>query len=95
MIPILTNLDFSGVCYAEAKGLSKVWEAYAEFSPQEDILEVGFNENFGNIYIALENGVTIVSTMGNDVHYLIMDEMCDEVEFECYSDAEYEASLLY
>ena len=40
MIPILTNLDFSRVCYAEAKGLSKVWEAYAEFSPQEDILEV-------------------------------------------------------
>lgn len=60
--------------YLEAKGKSKVWMAYAEHFSSEEILEEGFNPNSGYVYIALENGVTIASSFGQDVDFIIYDE---------------------
>ena len=60
--------------YLEAKGKSKVWMAYAEHFASEEILEEGFNPNSGYVYIALENGVTIASSFGQDVDFIIYDE---------------------
>jgi hypothetical protein len=49
---------------------------------------IGFNENSGIVYIALENGVSICSSFGHDVEYLVTDcEFGDEVFFEFYEDA--------
>ena len=60
--------------YLEAKGKSKVWMAYAEHFANEEILDEGFNPNSGYVYIALENGVTIASSFGQDVDFVIYDE---------------------
>jgi len=60
--------------YLEAKGKSKVWAAYANHFASEEILEEGFNPNSGYVYIALENGVTIASSFGQDVDFIIYDE---------------------
>lgn len=60
--------------YLEAVGKSKVWMAYAEHFANEEILEEGFNPNSGYVYIALENGVTIASSFGQDVDFIIYDE---------------------
>lgn len=72
--------------YCEAMGLSKVWEAYAKECSREDIMQVGFNANSGYVYIALENGVTIGSCMGQSVEYIVSGE-----EEEMFFDSYYEA----
>lgn len=61
----------SSFAYCESIGLSKCFEAYANIG--EDILELGFNPNSGYVYIALENGVSICSMLGQDVEYLVTD----------------------
>ena len=65
--------NLNNPAYLEAKGLSKVWKAYSENCPREDIMEVGFNENSGYVYIALENGISISSAFGQDVDYIVTD----------------------
>ena len=84
----LTGFD-STIAYAEAMGLSKVFEAYAEESAEaDDIMEIGFNPNSGYVYIALENGVTIASMLGNSVEYIVTDfETGDEYFCETYDEA--------
>ena len=67
----IVNLE--NPAYLEAKGLSKCWKAYAEYSSREDIFEIGFNQHSGYVYIALENGVTICSALGREVEYLVTD----------------------
>ncbi len=80
------NLD--SPAYLEAKGLAKVWEAYSKESCIEDIMEVGFNENSGYVYIALENGITIGSAFGQDVDYIVTDfENGDEFFLETFAEA--------
>ncbi len=58
------NLD--NPAYLEAKGLSKVWEAYYQNCSKEDIMEIGFNANSGYVYIALERGISIGSAFGQE-----------------------------
>jgi hypothetical protein len=75
--------------YCEAKGLSKVFEAYANELSREDIMEVGFNKDSGYVYIALENGISIGSLLGNDVEYLVTDfEDGTEYFLDTYKEAE-------
>jgi hypothetical protein len=75
--------------YLESIGKSKVWKAYADNFANEDILEEGFNPNSGYVYIALENGVTIGSCVGNDVEFIIYDDQQDEeLFFDSYTELE-------
>ncbi len=75
--------------YCEAKGLSKVHEAYANDCPHEYIMEVGFNANSGYVYIALENGISICSMLGQEVEYLVTDfEDGTEYFLDTYEEAE-------
>ena len=69
----ITMHNLENPAYLEAKGLSKVWEAYYQNCPREDIMEVGFNNNSGYVYIALENGICIASAFGQDVDYIVTD----------------------
>jgi hypothetical protein len=69
----ITMYNLENPAYLEAKGLSKVWAAYSENCPREDIFEVGFNQNSGYVYIALENGITLASIFGQDVQFLVTD----------------------
>lgn len=84
------NLSNEGICFCEAQGLSKVFQAYADYCAGEIIIEggIGFNPNSGIVYIALENGVSICSMLGQDVSYLVTN--CDngnEYFLETYEEA--------
>ena len=84
------NFNGDSIPYCEAQGLAKVFQAYADHCTNESILEggIGFNENSGIVYIALENGVSICSSFGHDVEYLVTDvEFGGEEFFEFYEDA--------
>jgi hypothetical protein len=71
----------SYVKYFEALGLAAVWAAYAKFCRDEDIMQIGFNNNSGYVYIALENGVTIASQLGQKVEYIVTDYNSGEEYF--------------
>ncbi len=75
------------IAYCEAKGLANVFQAYADQCSSEEIMEVGFNPNSGVVYIALENGISICSSMGDDADYLFTDFDCDEHWFLEYNQA--------
>jgi hypothetical protein len=74
------NLD--NPAYLEAKGLAKVWKAYADYCNGEDIMEVGFNANSGYVYIALEYGISIGSAFGQAVEFIVTDLETGEEFFE-------------
>ena len=84
----MTNNLTDSLAHLEAKGMSKVWMAYADNCADEDIMEVGFNPNSGYVYIALENGVSIGSNLGNDVEYIVTNfNDGEEFFFEDYETA--------
>jgi hypothetical protein len=75
--------------YLESIGKSKVWAAYAENFAGDDILEEGFNPNSGYVYIALENGISIGSCVGQDVEYIVFDnETENELILDNYQELE-------
>ena len=88
------GLDLN-IAYAEAKGLSLCFKAYADECSREDIMMIGFNANTGYVYIALENGIQICSCLGQDIEYLVtnMDDG-EEHFFDEYQDAEQKISEL-
>jgi hypothetical protein len=69
--------------YSDAMSKSIVWAAYAEHFAGEEIMDEGFNINSGNVYIALENGVTIASAFGQSVDFYVYDfDNDDELGFD-------------
>jgi hypothetical protein len=75
--------------YLEAKGKSKVWEAYAEHYAAEEIMEEGFNPNSGYVYLALENGITIASSFGQEVDFIYYDfDSDEEMIFDSFKELE-------
>ena len=81
---------FDSIGFCEAQGLSKVFQAYADNCAGEDIMEggIGFNANSGYVYIALENGISIASSMGGDVVYIITNFDTGSEEFlDSYEEA--------
>jgi hypothetical protein len=71
--------------YLEAKGKSKIWEAYAKNCSGEEIMEEGFNVNSGYVYLALENGIQIASAFGQEVEFFAYDRYTDEeIYFDSY-----------
>jgi hypothetical protein len=88
------NLD--NPAYLEAKGLAKVWKAYYKNASREDIMEVGFNEQTGYVYIALEYGIQIASAFGQSVEFIVTDmENGEEFFYDSYTEAETKLSELY
>jgi hypothetical protein len=84
----IIGLSKDGIALCEAHGLSQVFAAYANECATEWIMEVGFNENSGYVYIALENGVSICSMFGREVEYLVTDfEDGEEYFFDSYQEA--------
>lgn len=76
------------IAYCEAKGISKVFMAYANNCSGETINELGFNPNSGYVYLALENGICICSSMGQDVDYLVTNfRNGEETFYDSYQDA--------
>jgi hypothetical protein len=87
------NITINGIsesiAYCEAKGLSKVFMAYANECTRMEIMEVGFNPNSGYVYIALEDGISICSNLGNDVEFLVTDfNNGEETFYDTYEEAQ-------
>ena len=82
----------TSLAYLEAKGLAKCFKAYAKYFAGEDIMEVGFNEQTGYVYIALEfDSIQIASAFGKDVEYIYTDfETGEETFYESFEDYEKE-----
>lgn len=63
--------------------------AYQDNAKGEEIMECGFNQNSGYVYIALENGISIASCFGQSVDYIVSDwETGEEHFFDTYEEAE-------
>ena len=85
---ITINGISESIAYCEAKGLSKVFMAYANECTRMEIMEVGFNPNSGYVYIALEDGISICSNLGNDVEFLVTDfNNGEETFYNSYKEA--------
>jgi hypothetical protein len=84
------GISTDGPAYCEAIGLSKVFKAYAENCCNEEIMYggLGFNPNSGNVYLALENGITLFSMLGQDVMYVVTNfDNGEEFFFYSYKEA--------
>lgn len=79
----------NNIAFCEAQGLAYCFQAYADNSAFEEIMMIGFNENSGYTYIALENGIQIASLMGQRVEYIITgNKVNEEYHFDNYKRAE-------
>ena len=79
--------------FCETKGLAKCFNALAmtdlPYIPEVMDGGIGFNANSGYVYIALEEGITIASMLGNDVEYIVTDyNDGEEFFFDTYKEAE-------
>jgi hypothetical protein len=81
-----TMKNQTSFAYLEAKGKSKVWNAYAEHFAGEEIMEEGFNSYSGYVYIALEDGIQICSCLGQSVEYCIFNKDDEEEFFQSYEE---------
>lgn len=84
--------DNISLAYLEAKGLKKCLNAYAEYFASEHIMEIGFNEQTGYVYIALEfDSLQIASLCSGDVEFIYTDfETGEETFYETFEDYEKE-----
>jgi len=84
----INGIDGS-IAYCEAKGLSKVFMAYANECSRSEIMEVGFNPNSGYVYISLEDGISICSNMGQKVEFLVTNfRNGEETFYDTYEEAQ-------
>jgi hypothetical protein len=73
--------------YSDAKSKAVIWDAYADYFAGEEIMQEGFNLNSGYVYLALETGVTIASSFGQSVDFIVYDfEQGEEIIFETYQE---------
>ena len=75
------------ICALEAYGYSLCFAALSQNAAGEDIDSIGFNPNTGYTYIALGNGISICSSMGQSVEYLVTNSG-EESFFDTYIEAE-------
>jgi hypothetical protein len=84
----MQNLDLSKLGPLELLSYEIVLRNYNRYAIRECILETGFNSMSGYVYIALENGVQIVSNFGQDVEFIIYNyETENEYYFDTYDEA--------
>ena len=75
--------------YIELANLNKVLTAWKDEAYNEDIMEIGYNEKTGFVYMAFEsNGIQIACKFNEDVRYLATDrETGDEYWLTSWDDA--------
>ena len=90
------NLEFlNNLGTSDFESWVLVNKAFREYAFGEEIMECGFNQNSGYVYIALENGIQIASCFGQSVDYIVYDyETGEEHFFETYEEAEYMYNII-
>ena len=89
------NIEIHGLqhfSYCETRGLAKCFTALGDLIGMDgpEVMEdgIGFNADSGYVYIALEEGVTICSMLGQDVEYLVINyDDGEETFFDTYEEA--------
>ena len=72
----------------DIESINIVIRAYKKYAKGENIEFSGFNTSTGYVYIALENGVQIISNFGQEVEFLVTNiENGDEYFFKNYNEA--------
>lgn len=74
----MNNIEFPPLYGSDLVSAALVVTALSQVPEHVDIMYCGFNEHSGNVYIALENGVTIASCFGQSVEYIVSDPETDE-----------------
>ena len=69
----MMNIEFPPLYGSDLVSAALVITALSEVPEHVDIAHCGFNEWSGNVYISLENGVTIASCFGQSVEYIVYD----------------------
>jgi len=72
------SIEFPPLYGSDLVSAALVVTALSQVPEPVDIMCCGFNEYSGNVYIALENGVTIASCFGQSVDYIVSDPDTDE-----------------
>lgn len=75
------NIEFPHLYGSDLVSAGLVVTALSQVPDRVDIMCCGFNENSGNVYIALENGITIASCFGQSVEYIVSDPDTDKEKF--------------
>ena len=95
------NFDLNEMGSTDIQSMFKVINAYMEIEPINlrfyDISETGFNQSSGYVYIALENGISIVSCFGQGVQYMVTSddsESFSEYFFDTHDEAKAENEKL-
>ena len=69
----MMNIEFPPLYGSDLVSAALVVTALSQVPEPVDIMHCGFNEWSGNVYISLENGVTIASCFGQRVEYIVYD----------------------
>jgi molybdopterin/thiamine biosynthesis adenylyltransferase len=79
----LNNLGSS-----DLQSFINILEAYSDNCFRCNIIDFGFNMSSGNVYIVLDNDITITSCFGQSVDYVVTDpdDDTDVIEFSNYQD---------
>jgi hypothetical protein len=79
----LNNLGSS-----DLQSFINILEAYSDSCFMCNIIDFGFNTSSGNVYIVLDNDITITSAFGQSCDFVVMDhDDGQEIEFNNYQDA--------
>jgi hypothetical protein len=66
--------DFlNNLCSSDLQSFINVLDAHLENSFKEHIDYIGFNTSSGNVYLMLDNKITIASAFGQSVEYITSD----------------------
>lgn len=86
---MLNHLEFlNNLRSLDFKSYVIVLNDYLENTNYENSIEdIGFNNNSGYVYLALQNGITIASNFGQNPVYFTIDSQGNEVESETYFEA--------
>ena len=72
----------------DIQSIDIVIKAYKKYASGEEIEFSGFNTQSGYVYIALSNGVQIISNFGQEVEFLVTDyETEEEIFLDTYTEA--------
>ena len=75
------NIEFPPLYGSDLVSAALVVTALSQVPEHVDIMYCGFNEHSCNVYIALENGVTIASCFGQSVDYIVTNPNSGEEKF--------------
>lgn len=90
------EFPISSMGRADIQSIDIVINAYKKFADGEYIEFSGFNTSSGYVYIALENGVQIISNFGQEVEFLVTDmETGEEFFLDTYEQAQRQVTKIW